>query len=546
MYKLLIVEDEKWEREGLVDFLDWSELDIYISGAAVNGVQGLELARKYQPDIIITDIKMPKMDGLEFAREVRSFLPECKIIIITGYDDFEFAREAIQLGVYEYLLKPIQKDQMLEVMGKTLTSISQERGKIEHVHALKHLLSESVYEAREKFLRDIIEKNLKDNGDVNTADQLNISFPPQGIAAVVIKYDLHSWYSGKENSERLIYQGELYRQIRQSVGNEGITVQLQTGSSEIAICLMIEGVDKSYIYDVIDRIRQEWDSIEAPELAIGIGSVTKTISGFTDSFRQAKTALESLFFMKDDKLLFYDDMIENEGIREFGSTQFFTATAEYSKKVLNGVVSLDAKSLITLSDELFNFMCNSSVNKSMVCNYFAGLISELSIMLISSYGVQDAVRIADEDIFRALNEFIRLEDMKKWFQELLLYANSSISDKKQNKVKYIIEKVMDIIQNEYGNSIGLETIADRLELSPNYLGSIFKQHTGKRFTEILTDFRMKKAKELLASGGVNVIDTAKNVGFINTAYFCTVFKKLHGVSPADYQKKYCVKNGSNE
>ena len=189
-------------------------------------------------------------------------------------------------------------------------------------------------------------------------------------------------------------------------------------------------------------------------------------------------------------------------------------------------------------EELFEFIYNSYYDKELVCNYFAGLLSELSVLLLSDDEVLNVVGIASEDVLVTLNELIKLEDLKIFFQELLSYTSDLISKQKNNKEEYIVGKVMDIIRKEYECSVGIETIAYRLEVSPNYLGSLFKQHMGKSFTEALTDYRMKKAEEILVSGTKNVIDTAKAVGFINTAYFCTVFKKTHGISPGNYQKKY--------
>ena len=134
MYKLLIVEDEIWEREGLVDFIDWRQLNIQIVGTASNGIQGLKMAKLHQPDIIITDIRMPILDGLELSKRVKFFLPQCKIIIITGYDDFEYARDAIHAGVYNYLLKPVQKKELLNTINRVIKDILQEKKHVEQIH----------------------------------------------------------------------------------------------------------------------------------------------------------------------------------------------------------------------------------------------------------------------------------------------------------------------------------------------------------------------------------------------------------------------------
>lgn len=545
MYKLLIVEDEKWEREGLVDFLDWSELEINIVGAAANGVQGLKLAKEYQPDIIITDIKMPIMDGMEFTREVRQFLPDCRIIIITGYDDFEYAKEAIQLGVYEYLLKPIQKDQLLDALNKTVESIKQERNQAEYVRVLRYQIAESMYEDRERFLLDMIQGNLNHQKGLEAADYLDKTFHEQGTVAVVMRFDVVSFSRDRGYGERQIPLRELFKMIRKTVGEEGITAQNTAGNGEIIICLPAGGDDRNHIYDVIQRIRQVYYGTEIPEAVIGVGSVSKTWQTFAESFLQAKAALDHIFFMKDTEVLFYDDISRREGIPESEIYDFFAFAAGYSKKVLKGVASLDSREVASLSEELFEFIGHRCVDKGLICNFFAGLTGEISTLLLSNDG-SFSFKIINEDILETLYGFIKLEGLKKWFQELLLHANYCITEKRNNREEYIVGKVMNIIRKEYVNSIGIETIARRFELSPNYLGSLFRQYMGKRFTEVLTDYRMKKAEEMLVSGMGNVIATAKAVGFVNAAYFCTVFKKKYGLSPMDYQKKYLQENDYDE
>ncbi len=544
MYRLLIVEDEKWEREGLVNFLDWSELGFIITGTAANGIQGLRLAEEYQPDIIITDIKMPKMDGIEFTRQVKKTLPDCRVIIITGYDDFEYAKEAIQLGVYEYLLKPIQKNQLLDVLTKTVKSISDEINREKYERDIKHQIEESVYENRERSLLNLIEGSVEQE-DLKAADYFNMAFRETGIVAVVIRADVFSVTGGKRYDERQLLLREMYRMVRKAVGEDGATARNNTGISEIILCLPAGDDDKNHICDVIQRIRQEFCRAEIPETVIGVGSVAKTLQGFAESYLQAKVALDNIFFMGGTEILFYDDISRREDLHDPVTYVFSADIADYSNKILNAVASSDPQAVIRLSEELFEFIDRQTAGKDFLCLFLAGLIGQISTLLISN-GESLSFQGMNDDVLKILHQFIKLENMKEWVLKILLHANYRISEKKNNREEYIVGKMMEIIHKSYMESIGIGTIAEKLELSPNYLGGLFRQHMGKRFTEVLTDFRMKKAEELLKSGSRNVNETAKAVGFINAAHFCTVFKKTHGISPAEYQKKYSRNTVSNE
>jgi len=550
MYKLLIVEDEKWEREGLVGFLDWSGLGFEIVGAAANGIQGLRLAEEYQPDIIITDIKMPKMDGIELTEEVKKILPNCRIIIITGYDDFEYAKEAIKLGVFDYLLKPVQKGQLLDVLNKTEKSISDEINRDKHNREIKHQIEESIYENREKALLNLIEGSIENQNDLKIADyfsdnfNMNMSCLGKGFVAVVIGVDIFPFTRGESYSERQHSLREYYRMVRKVVGDNGVTAQKNTGINEIIICLPAGEDGKNQVCDIIRRIRQYGGAV-IPETAVGVGPVAETLQEFAGSYQKAKAALDSLFFMDDAEVLYYKDIISGEDLNDSAANEFASDITGYSKKILNAVASLDSQTVISLSDELYEFINRKSVGKDYICLFFAGLIGEITTLMISN-GLQLPFPGMNDDVLKILQQFIKLKNLKQWVLELLLQANYRISEKRNKREEYIVGKMMEIIRKNYMESIGLETIAEKLDLSPNYLGSLFRQHMGKRFTEVLTDFRMKKAEEYLVSGNGRVNETAKAVGFINVAHFCTVFKKTHGISPAEYQKKYSKDTKTNE
>jgi two-component system response regulator YesN len=537
MYKLLIVEDEKWEREGLVEFIDWTELGISIVGTASNGSTGLRLAKETRPDMILTDIRMPIMDGMELARNIRQFLPDCRIIIITGYDDFEYAKEAIDLGVYDFILKPVQKQQLTDVIKRTVKSISDEIYSNEHVNILKQQITEYLYDDREKFLLKLVQGELP-------ADDLETCFAEKGFAAVIIKFDTTAFFQDMNCCDKKMILRELYVKIRNIVGENGITAQNADEDGEMILCLPSGTDGRSNIMKVLRQIVQTLDRSDVPKAVAGIGSVVKVSRGFPESYRQAKTALEHIFFMERAELLFYDDIPEIREIEEAEIYDFYTRAARHAKEILSGIVSLDAKQLTRLADDLFRSIADCSVDWNHLCSYFAGLTSEISAMMIS-YDGTFASKLADMDQVRIARGFIKLADMKGWLEKLLIDAGNCIMKKKANKEEHIVEKVMDIIRNEYADSIGIDSIAGRLGLSPNYLGSLFRQHTGKRFTEALTDQRMKAAEELLLSGTVSVVDSARLAGYENAGYFCTVFKRKHGVSPTDFQKRASSKQESS-
>ncbi len=538
MFKMLIVEDEKWEREGLIDYLQWEELGIEIVGAAANGVQGLKLAKKYYPDIVLTDIKMPLMDGIEFAKELGRLLPDCKFIFITGYDDFKYAKEAIRLGAYEYLLKPVQKHQLVNAVTMTTQKITEQRNQSKYISRLKHQLSESLYEERERYLISLLEDGQREQVDFGIIGMSELTTGSYGYVAAALRFDFVSSFHGKGYCEKRILKKELFQRISRTIGNEGIVARNNNETNELIICFFMNSVnDRMYVQDTIRRLILKYREASMPEAVVGVGAFVETPQGLADSFTQAKSALENVFFKKNQEILFFEDIYEMSEVNGTDTYALYSYAAEYSKKVLNGIVSMDSKGISTVADELFNMIEGQTVDKGTVCNLIAGLVGEISTLLFN-YDISFTHRLISGDIVATLYEFIKLEHMKDWFKELLEHANRCVYDKKSNKEENIVSKIKEIINNEYNSSIGAETIAHKLELSPNYLGTLFKKYTGKSFTETLTDIRMKKAEELLISGNETLNYIAESTGYINTSHFCKVFKKHYGVSPTDYRKRY--------
>lgn len=544
MYKLLIVEDEIWEREGLASFVDWSALNIEIAGTASNGIQGLQMAREYLPDIIIADIRMPLMDGLALSREVKNILPGCRIIIITGYDDFQYAKEALHIGVSGFLLKPIQKEELTNAINRVVEKIKQEKQQEAYINELRKKLTERTYKERERFLLNILAGNDKYAIDSAGAEELMLSFGLRKTVAVMIRFDGFSDDGEAEYKDSPDLFSSFYRKVRELVGYDGLTAENLMGKREILICLPAEGNIRNEVNRLVSRIQEENIGIPGSDYIIGIGSVADTISEFPASARHAEAALDRLFFMKDACIFYYvdDTREENDDL----VSALLHSMPDYSKKILNAVISSNADEVTAVTNELFDFIYSHPVDKNMVCNFLAGMINELSILVFSSGAAPDTVFYAGNDILLRFQSCIKLERLKVYIQKILLHANEFFRARRKNKEEIIVEEAMNIISNEYNENIGLEIVAQRLGISANYLGSLFRKYVGKRFTEVLTSFRMKKAEELLLSGDYSIMDIAGAVGYDNISYFCTVFKKFHGVSPAEYREKYSYDRKNTE
>jgi len=545
LYKLLIVEDEVWEREGLANFISWSAYNIDVVGTATNGQQGLQMAKKYLPDIIITDIRMPIMDGLELSREVKVFLPKCKIIVITGHNDFQYAKDAIHIGVSDFLLKPVRKEELLKTINKAKTGLHIENRQEEYLSELKFKLTECEYKERERFLLNILNSTCKYGEDLLDSERRMFSSCSQNAVAVVIRFDGFVDYQETGYNKAPDHFKDFYKKVREVVGNRGLMAERYMEKREIVICLPLRNEGRNEVNTLIHRIQQHKGDIKNSDYIIGVGSLSNTVSDFVKSYNQAQTVLNRIFFLRDTNIFYYDDLLSGDEDIEASVCNFLHSAPDYSKRILKAVISLDGNEVIALTGEFFNFIYNNPVDKSLVCSFLAGIISELSILLFANGITIDNEFNFGGDIIERFNNCIKLEQVQRYIQRVLIYANCFFEKKRKNKEEFIIDDVMNIINNDYRENIGLEVIAQRLGISPNYLGGLFKKYVGKRFTEVLRSVRMKKAEELLLSGEDNIVDIAKAVGYDNISYFCTVFKKTHGISPMEYREKNAYESRKN-
>jgi two-component system response regulator YesN len=519
----------------LVDFIDWSSFGVGEILTADNGLRGLELAERHLPDIIITDIKMPKMDGLSLGVALRRILPECVIIVISGYDDFVFAKQTIAFGGYDYLLKPIQRESLLGVMVRVAGELDSRRSRLEAEQALKARLLDGGRKKRERLLRDILAGHGDEAGSLECAEELDATLFMRGIVAVALKVDL-SRHIGDENSAGWKACAEsLYRCARSVVDEAGIVAPVVDAMGEVAICLPNDG--REAVSDTIERLLRECGGLGADDLAVGVGDASARVEDFLESYGQARLALDRLFLEDAAAIVFYADL-ERRALGE--------RAVDPQEALLRRISSPEARADSFDAADVFDFIRASAFDRGEIRAYFAGLLGRLALLASANAELFSSFSLADAEIPETMDSFVRLRRMEDWFLDIARAAIGGIAERTRRREARVAEETLDIIRKEYADNIGISTIADRLGISANYLGSLFKQCAGKPFTQALTEFRMAKADELLAAGDRNVGDVARAVGYRNSGYFASVYRKLRGVAPSGRQSGCPVGGGAGD
>ena len=534
MYKLLIVEDEKWEREGLRDFLQWDSMGIEVVGCACNGAEGKKMAAEYRPHIIITDIKMPILDGIEMARDIRSILPETEIIILSGYDDFEYAKQTFDFHAFAYLLKPIQKRTFQETVLNVLEKLKEKK-----VHQRERISLESQWmDFTQEDFDDLLVDFLKNKTDIQYIYELpmmkRIKTYQRRMVAIFSLSLNRPKSSSKDTLKDETKKGVLVA-LNTMLGDRGIAVLCNEYLDEVILCLDAYSTKKELqknLQRIMVRLIQELGVYSI----VGIGERIDDLESMPLSYAQARRALDFRFLANYGELLFYSNIKNSNQMNRELAERSVEKVDLISKKIVDHIKQGDMDQALDRVDDFLAILReNLSESKILLNHFMMNVVNCLNLVWDHN---------ADEDIYEALygknkervdySMMHSLLDTKKYLEDFL--TGISVKIEKNCGEDRIARLVLKIIEEKYWEDLSLKSISEEVHLYPYYIGRIFREHTGKSFNQFLNDYRINKAKELIHSNNMKVSDLAKNVGIANTSYFCSLFKKTMGLSPGEYME----------
>ncbi|MDP4181131.1 MAG: response regulator [Bacillota bacterium] len=539
---MLIVEDEKWEREGLLNFLDWTRFGFDTVETACDGIEGIEKAEKMRPDIILTDIKMPGMDGLKMSKKIKNFLPKVKIIILTGYDDFRFAKEAIDFNANAYILKPFDEEDIIPAIQKVLNEYKSES---EREDMIKVALNESIRTSRTSFITDLLEGRVDERELLTqlTHHNIKISGDGQYLVSVIKLLNLSSLcndgivHDTNNNSRKTLDELQAFLDTENILTRDLLFSLSDSVENQIILCFQVSLEKLVLLQSYLTNLLQKIEETKRFPVKIGTGKPVKMIVDIKTSYTEALHAVEFGAFWDLLGIIDYAgvERIEKEFSENAG--EFMILCSYYSKQLLHAVRSSDEERLLGILDEMFlHIHKNKGAGKELIVNYLQNVKNEATTFFYTLGKDFSQAVIGKEgfetDLLRCFNIQSLKNNVSDFFNNILLRMH----EKDKNKDSQVIKKVTEFIEKRYMTEISLKIIAKDVYLSPNYLGNVFKKCTGKTFNVYLCEYRMEKARELLKSPKNKVNLVAAKVGIPNTSYFCTVFKETYGMAPGEYQE----------
>lgn len=534
--KVLLVDDEKMEREGLRDYMPWDQLGLEVCGEASDGMYALKLSAEMKPEIVISDIKMPGTDGIELATRLREMFPDIKVIFISGYQEFEYARKAIMLNAYGYILKPVNFKKLAELLDKVVAQIKEEQYSARQKEELRQQIKENRQYLQQQFLRDLLQHSKRNQRNmlVKRADYLGLSFPYDYFSVAVVAIDDY-----KEIEERLSEENKqflntiVFNMLRRiSIGDSCMhIVQAQDGVFSVIINTSENGtIRKDEILGSFEAFLKQL-SISCDKTAtVGFSDFSKGIEEIQVLYRHAVAATKAKWSLGKGLVIFASDisigsssMLDNQNDLE--------QIHEISQYVLAGDIESTKETLSRVFDSIKGETCHSQQSIRNMCLM---LINECRQILLEIEDDPENILGSYFSIYDTVFHIETLTDLESWLIAILAKVSGQIQEKRKAKNSRLVDAVTEIVNNRYHENIGMEEISNEVYFSSNYIRKVFKDETGHTVTDYLLQVRMKRAVELMKDPKLHVYDIGQQVGYENTSYFCQVFKHYYGVTPKEY------------
>ncbi|MEH7010860.1 response regulator [Neobacillus niacini] len=525
MLKILIVDDEVLERKALTKMINSSFGNVTVIGEAPNGRKAIEMAREHKPDIIFMDIKMPGIDGVQAVKEIKKSDPGIRIIMVSAFNTFEYAKEVMQQGVKEYILKPSRKQDIFDSLIRVSSEIIEERKQIEEQKSLKENLERAVSIAQKEWVSSLILNQVQDITFDEWSQLLGVEITSGYIMFLSLLppekddfqlNDKQNWYRWLKNF------------FKSDFKNQEVLMGPMTETQVPVLFLCKQTPEtvhfKTLAQGAIDHLLAQFQKSHInAELRIGVGLLYSHGHELNKSYHEAVSALNQLLKTPNRKYIFASKQ---------GAAEIPTASdvREVEKKLLDAVRQGDLNQVMFIFDSFSAKLAgNDGLKAPMVKKSFDELFILISRML-HDLGIHYEKSLA-------IKESKDTSDMFDMSKSHLLSVVQHIQVWRNSHAKGMLHKAKEYIENHYVDSITLEQVADYVELSPFYLSKLFKDRFGMTFIDYVTEIRIKQAKIEMVDASKSLKEICYSVGYKDPNYFSRVFKKQTGLSPTEFRRE---------
>lgn len=522
MFNLIIVDDKKSIRDGLKKFIDWGEMGFNLVGDFSSALEAVKFIESECVDVLLTDIVMPDVTGLELIKEVKLINPDIKVIILSAYEKFEYAQEAIRLGAFYYLTKPVD-------IEKIKTEFTNLRGILENEKFARLQKKEVGAFAREQFLNNLV-NNYFDTSEtvLKKSEEIGLNFDGSNfyIMRIILENTFRTGKPLDEESYQML-KNMVFSHVNECLNSLGRAYVFNSSLIEISVLHFPDNIDtlKSNIEELQEDI---CDNLNV-DIFIGISMLSENILNTWKSYHEAGKALEYRIIKKNSRVLFFQE------ISEFFKGKSLI-TPEIEDTILNYLSSQNESSLK-------EFMLNILSSTFSVGKYDTSILYDASIELLLIINkfltthVENIKSIEQNDYF-SIKSLLQKQNFNEIKVFMLGYIEDSFNLIRNNDEKssgLIIENVKKYINEHYSEEISLNKLSEVVYVNPMYLSRLFKKKIGENFIDYLTRVRIEHAKKLLSDLSLRIYDISELVGYESRKHFGKTFKEFTSMTPKEYR-----------
>lgn len=539
MITTIIADDEVWVCQLIKRIVNWEELNFSIIGEAYDGDNAFELIKSEKPGLVITDIRMPGLDGISLIKSVKELGIDTNFIIISGYSDFEYAKGALKYGALGYLLKPIDRKELKELLTNVRESVFAHREKLFEERLVKGRLARSLSQLLEQFLLKFL---LSDSPKVQGIDieklnqEYELKFEAGGFQVILFKFDHKNSSWVNQNDEKEFFE-TIERIISSDFEHECFDLVMVRLKNQLVCILNYPLQEQSAIENsvgkIFDKIRSSGHLMRGFDLTVGKGSLETDFNSLPKSYYQAQNSIKARVTMGVNRVIdISKNLYTNTELKKLFSI-------EKEMKLTSSLEVFDYKAAEALIAEVLRSVAEmEDVNPTNVFDV-ANEIVEVFYKVIRrmDMGIEREL-IGKNELYEDIGECKSVAQILDCFIRLFEKAGTFYNSLRQSQNRKAIEMVKAYICDHYMEEISLNDVASLVFLNPKYLGELFKKEAGINFSDYLINYRMEVAKELLKDIRYKTSEVAELVGYKDAKHFSKLFKKIVGVNPAEYKKMF--------
>ncbi|SDS15342.1 two-component system, response regulator YesN [Paenibacillaceae bacterium GAS479] len=547
MYRVLLADDEADVREGLLTEIDWEACGFSVAGTAENGLEALELADRLQPDVVLTDIRMPFIDGLELVKRLQTELPLARTVILTGYDEFDYARQAVSLSVDEYLLKPFTATSLTELLLGLKEKMDLERAEREDAHKLREHYRLSQPQLQTQFLSSLLYRQYDEGVIRSRAGQNGLNLTGGGCSVSIIRLDSpegESAMAAEQPEGTLASSGSLSRSSDMELklfavlnvaeeiwaSREDRLAFLHQDSIVLMDFSLGDAGWRERCQATLEHLARSVGFYLRMDVMIGTGLPKDSLSGIKEAYEEALLALDYRIVPGMDRLIFLQDLER----RNSAPLRFDELREQALSRCLKvGTMEELSDLLASIFGEIGEGHTYSNIQLYLmevltsVCRTAQSAGVELEQLLGS--GASPYAELARQS---------GLPEAERWLKELCLALTGHIAGTRQHAYKDLVEEALRFTRSRlHDPDLSIATLCSHLHISAGYFCGLFKREVKLTFLQYVMQLRMELAQELLRTTELKAFEIAERIGFSEPNYFSFCFKKHMGVTPKEYRSK---------